>query len=244
MTDSGVTTSNAEAGAGTHRAPLKLLAAAAALVALILLARQTGQYIPQFAARVEDLGIWGPLVFIAGYGVAVIAVIPGSLLTLAGGAIFGLFEGTVYVFVAALLGSAGAFLVARYAARGFVERRVQDNERFTAIDRAVGDQGLKIVFLLRLSPVFPFNLLNYALGLSQVSFRDYLFASLGMIPGTLLYVYYGKLAGDVAALAGGAAVEKDTPYYAMLIVGLVATVVVTTFVTRLARRALKEAIGE
>ena len=130
MTDSGVTTSNAEAGAGTHRAPLKLLAAAAALVALILLARQTGQYIPQFAARVEDLGIWGPLVFIAGYGVAVIAVIPGSLLTLAGGAIFGLFEGTVYVFVAALLGSAGAFLVARYAARGFVERRVQDQRAF------------------------------------------------------------------------------------------------------------------
>ena len=155
-----------------------------------------------------------------------------------------MFEGTVYVFVAALLGSAGAFLVARYAARGFVERRVQDNERFTAIDRAVGDQGLKIVFLLRLSPVFPFNLLNYALGLSQVSFRDYLFASLGMIPGTLLYVYYGKLAGDVAALAGGAALEKDAPYYAMLIVGLVATVVVTTFVTRLARRALKEATGE
>ena len=244
MTDSGVTTSNPEADAGTRRAPLKLLAAAAALVALILLARQTGQYIPQFAAWVEELGVWGPLVFIAGYGVAVVAFIPGSLLTLAGGAIFGLLEGTVYVFVAAVLGLAGAFLVARYAARGFVERQVQDNKRFTAIDRAVGDQGLKIVFLLRLSPVFPFNLLNYALGLSQVSFRDYLFASLGMIPGTLLYVYYGKLAGDVAALAGGAAVEKDAAYYAVLIVGLVATVVVTTFVTRLARRALKEATGE
>ncbi len=165
-------------------------------------------------------------------------------LTLAGGAIFGLLEGTVYVFVAAELGSAGAFLVARYLARGAVERRGQENPRFAAIDRAVGDQGLKIVFLLRLSPVFPFNLLNYGLGLTQVSFRDYLVASFGMLPGTLLYVYYGKLAGDVAALAGGAAVEKDAAYYAVLIVGLVATVVVTTFVTRIARKALAEATGD
>ncbi len=108
----------------------------------------------------------------------------------------------------------------------------------------MGDQGLKIMFLLRLSPGFPFNLLNYGLGLTQVSFRDYLVASLGMLPGTLLYVYYGKLAGDVAALAGGAAVEKDAAYYAVLVVGLVATVVVTTFVTRIARKALANATGD
>ncbi len=245
MSNSEITPPNTvEAAPGGRRSALKLVAAAAALVAFYLLARQTGQYIPQFAAWVEGLGFWGPLVFIAGYALAVVAFVPCALLTLTGGAIFGLLEGTVYVFVAAVLGSAGAFLVARYLARGAVERRVRENPRFDAIDRAVGDQGLKIVFLLRLSPVFPFNLLNYGLGLSQVSFRDYLVASLGMIPGTLLYVYYGKLAGDVAALAGGAAVEKDAAYYAVLIVGLVAPVVVTTFVTRLARRALKEATGE
>jgi uncharacterized membrane protein YdjX (TVP38/TMEM64 family) len=135
--------------------------------------------------------------------------------------------------------------VSRHLARRTVERRLAGNQRFAAIDRAVGAQGRKIVFLLRLSPVFPFNLLNYALGLTQVRFVDYLIGSLGMIPGTILYVYYGKLAGDVAALAGGGArVEKGAGYYAVLLLGLVATVAVTTVVTRTARRALKEATGE
>jgi uncharacterized membrane protein YdjX (TVP38/TMEM64 family) len=87
-------------------------------------------------------------------------------------------------------------------------------------------------------------LLNYALGLTRVRFVDYLVASVGMIPGTILYVYSGKLAGDVAALAGGGAVERGSGYYAVLLLGLVATVVVTTVVTRIARRALKEATGE
>jgi uncharacterized membrane protein YdjX (TVP38/TMEM64 family) len=104
----------------------------------------------------------------------------------------------------------------------------------------VADQGLKIVFLLRLSPAFPFNFMNYALGVTRVSFRDYLIASLGMLPGTLLYVYYGKVAGDAAALAAGAAVDKDAAYYVVLALGLVATLAVTAIVTRLARKALAE----
>jgi len=202
-----------------------------------------GASLPRFAAWVSGLGVWGPVVFILGYAVAVICFVPGSLLTLAAGAIFGVVTGVVYVFVAATLGAAGAFLVSRYVARAAVERRIAGNPRFAAVDRAVAAEGRKIVFLLRLSPVFPFTLLNYALGLTRVRFGDYLIASVGMIPGTLLYVYYGKLAGDVAALAGGAAVEKGAGYWAVLAIGLVATVVVTTIVTRSARRALGEATG-
>jgi len=215
-----------------------------ALLALVVLGRQAGSYIPQFAQWVNGLGVWGPIVFILGYTVAAVAFVPGSLLTLAAGAIFGLAQGVIYVFIAAVLGSAAAFLVSRYLARAAIERRLANNPRFAAIDRAVGAQGRKIVFLLRLSPVFPFNLLNYGLGLTNVRFADYVVASVGMLPGTLLYVYYGKLAGDVAALAGGAAPEKGAGYYAVLILGLMATVVVTTLVTRTARRALKEATGE
>ena len=94
--------------------------------------------------------------------------------------------------------------------------------------------------LLRLSPVFPFNLLNYALGLTRVRFADYLVASIGMLPGTLLYVYYGKVAGDVARLAGSATVPRGAAYYGFVALGLVATVVGTTLVTRTARRALQE----
>jgi uncharacterized membrane protein YdjX (TVP38/TMEM64 family) len=222
---------------------IKLILGVAAVAAFLVAARQAGHYIPTFAGWVEDQGIWGPTLFIVGYAVAVVGLVPGSLLTLSGGAIFGLARGTAYVFMAAVLGSAGAFLISRYVARSTVERRIAGNPRFEAIDHAVAEQALKIVFLLRLSPAFPFSLLNYGLGLTQMRFRDYILASVGMLPGTLLYVYYGKLAGDVAALAGGVAVEKDAGYYIVLGVGLVATIVVTTFVTRLARRALAEATG-
>ena len=211
---------------------------------LIFLGRQAGAYVPVFAAWVETLGVWGPLVFIAGYAIAAVAFIPGSVLTLAAGAIFGLLNGIVYVFIAATLGSCLAFLVARHLAREAIERKLADTPRFAAIDRAVSAQGRKIVFLLRLSPVFPFNLLNYALGLTNVRFVDYAIAAFGMLPGTVLYVYYGKLAGDVAALAGGAAPERGIADYLVLLLGLVATLVVTTIVTRTARKALKEATGE
>ena len=229
---------------GKHLPIGRILIGIVVVVALIMLGRQVGAYVPEFAVWVNSLGVWGPIVFICGYAVAAVAFVPGSLLTLAAGAIFGLGEGVVYVFIAAVLGSSAAFLVSRHLARSAIEQRLAGNARFAAIDRAVSAQGRKIVFLLRLSPVFPFNLLNYALGLTNVRFVDYLAASLGMLPGTLLYVYYGKLAGDVAALAGGAAVEKGAGYYAVLVLGLVATIVVTTIVTRIARRALKEATGE
>lgn len=221
----------------------RMAIAVAAIVALLILGRAAGGYLPQFARWVESLGFWGPVVFIVGYAAAAVAFVPGSLLTLAAGAIFGLGKGIVIVFIAAVLGSSAAFLIARYVARDTIERRLASNPKFAAIDRAVGAQGRKIVFLLRLSPVFPFNLLNYGLGLTNVRFSDYLLASLGMIPGTILFVYYGKLAGDVAALAGGAAVEKGGGYYAVLIVGLIATVIATTIVTRIARTALNQATG-
>lgn len=221
------------------RRTVRIAIAAAALAALVALARQGGAYIPQFAAWVNSLGIWGPVVFIFGYAAAVVAFVPASLLTLAAGAIFGIARGIVIVFIAAVLGSSASFLISRYLARAAIEQRVRGNARFAAIDRAVGAEGRKIVFLLRLSPAFPFTLLNYALGLTRVRFADYFVASIGMLPATTLYVYYGKLAGDVAALAGGAAVEKGAGYYAVLAIGLAATVAVTAVVTRTARRALR-----
>jgi uncharacterized membrane protein YdjX (TVP38/TMEM64 family) len=232
------------AGAGARGLPLARIALAlAALAGLVLIGRAAGGYVWDFARWVDGIGVWGPLVYVAGYVVAVVAFVPASLLTLAGGAIFGVAAGTAYAFVAATIGSSLAFLVSRHLARGWVERRVAGDARFAAIDRAVGREGRKIVFLLRLSPAFPFNLLNYALGLTRVRFADYLLAALGMLPGTLLYVYSGKVVGDVAALAGGAPIERGAGGTALLVVGLIATVVVTTLVTRIARRALAEATG-
>ncbi len=222
----------------------RIVVGLAALGAFVALGRLAGGYVPAFATWVDGLGLWGHVIFIVGYAVAVVAFIPGSVLTLAAGAIFGVAEGTAVVFVAAILGSSAAFLVARHLARDAVAQRLARDSRFAAIDRAVGDQGRKIVLLLRLSPVFPFNLLNYGLGLTNVRFLDYVVASVGMLPGTLLYVYSGKVAGDVAAVAGGAQMEHGAEYYAVLVLGLVATLVVTVLVTRIARRALREATGQ
>ena len=234
------------AGAGRSVGGLivKIVGAVAVLVALVWAGRELGGYIPRFAEWVDGLGVWGPIVFIGGYAIATVAFIPGSLLTLAAGAIFGLLWGTVYVFFGASLGATAAFLVSRYIARGWVESKTVGNPRFQAIDRAVGGQGLKIVALLRLSPVFPFNLLNYALGLTRVRLRDYALACFGMLPGTFLYVYYGKALGSLAALAGGAEIERDLGYWLVLGLGLAATLVVTIVVTRTARRALQEEVSD
>ena len=230
------------AGAASSLPWLRVIGVLAGLALLIWLGRSLGGYVPAFAEWVDGLGFWGPVVFIAGYAIATVGFIPGSLLTLAAGAIFGLVKGTVLVFFGASIGAIAAFLLARYVARGAIERKLEGRPRFQAIDRAVAGEGLKIVTLLRLSPVFPFNLLNYGLGLTQVRLRDYAVACLGMIPGTFLYVYYGKALGSLAAVAGGAEIERDAGYWSVFGLGLVATVIVTTIVTRIARRALAKEV--
>lgn len=216
------------------------LAVIAAIILIVAFGQQLAGPVQRFAQWIDGLGPWAGVAFVAGYALATVAFAPGSILTLAAGAIFGLGWGTLYVFVGATLGAALAFLVGRHAARRFVESKLAGSPRFASIDRAVAREGRKVVFLLRLSPVFPFNLLNYALGLTRVRFLDYLLASIGMLPGTFLYVYYGKAIGSVAALASGASADKGAEQWLFLGLGLVATVVVTIYVTKIARRALAE----
>jgi uncharacterized membrane protein YdjX (TVP38/TMEM64 family) len=219
----------------------RIAAGLAALVALVALGRFAGAHVPEFRAWIDGLGAVGPLVFIAAYALGVVAFVPGAALTLVGGAVFGVVKGSLFVFCAAVAGSTAAFLIARYVARDAVERRIAAHPGFAAIDRAIGAQGRKIVFLLRLSPAFPFNLLNYGLGLTRVPLVDFVVAAAGMIPGTVLYVYTGSLAGDVASAAADGGVAGGR--IALGVVGLVATLLVTVYVTRIARRALREASG-
>jgi len=187
---------------------------------------------------IRDLGPWGAAIFLLLYIAATVLLLPGSVLTLGAGAVFGVVQGAVLVSIAATLGATAAFLVGRYLAREWVAARLQGYPRFAAIDQAVAREGWKIVGLTRLSPVFPFNLLNYAFGLTRVSLRHYFFASwIGMIPGTVMYVYLGSLAGDLATLGAGGR-TRTTAEWALYGVGLVATVAVTVYVTRLARAAL------
>lgn len=225
-------------GPSTARRIVYAVVALAAVAALWSFREQLGRSVIDFAGWVEGLGVWGPLVFILGYAVATVALVPGSLLTMASGVVFGLWLGTAYTLVGASMGACAAFLVSRYVARRAVERRLEGNPRFAELDRAVGREGLKIVALLRLSPVFPFNLLNYGLGLTRVRFLDYAVACLAMLPGTFLYVYYGALAGDLAAVASGR-VEQGVGRWVLLGVGILATLAVTVVITRQARRALR-----
>ncbi|MXZ70023.1 MAG: TVP38/TMEM64 family protein [Acidobacteria bacterium] len=234
-----------EAQANTRK-PLpigRVLFGLVAIVALVALGRTFGVFLDRFVEWVDGLGPLGPIVFILGYIGSTVAFIPGSVLTLAAGAIFGLGEGVLYVMTGATLGSSVAFLLARYVAREAVEQRIAGNAKFAAVDRAVGREGWKIVVLLRLSPVFPYNLLNYGLGLTKVRFRDYVLASIGMLPGSFLYTYSGFLVGDVIRLAGDAGPERGPLYYAVVVVGLLATIAVTAVVTKTARQAITEATG-
>jgi uncharacterized membrane protein YdjX (TVP38/TMEM64 family) len=195
---------------------------------------------------VAGLGPAGVLAFVAIYVLACVLMLPGSVLGLGAGAIYGVIQGSAIVSVASTLGATAAFLVGRHLARERVARAIAGNERFRAIDEAVGREGWKIVGLTRLSPVFPFNLLNYGYGITAVRLRDYVLASwVGMFPGTVLYVYLGSLAGNLATLGakgGGQARARTPAEWALFGVGLLATAAVTVFVTRLARAALAKRV--
>jgi uncharacterized membrane protein YdjX (TVP38/TMEM64 family) len=202
------------------------------------------EYLESFNQWVESIGVWGPVVVGLAYIPATVFFIPGSALTLGAGAAFGIVAGTIAVSLGSVAGSTAAFLVGRFLARDWVAGKVADNAKFQAIDRAVGQQGFKIVLLTRLSPIFPYNLLGYMYGTTSVKLRDYVLASwIGMFPGTLLYVYLGH-AARVAVEGAAGETGRSPAQWALLVVGLLATVVVTVFITKTASKAIREAVPE
>jgi uncharacterized membrane protein YdjX (TVP38/TMEM64 family) len=201
--------------------------------------QQAAPYFLELVRGTRGLGAEAPVAFILAYAVAVAALIPASILTIAAGAVFGVARGVLYSLVGATLGSSAAFLLGRHGARRFVARWLASMPRYLAIEQAVMAQGARIVFLLRLSPVMPFNVLNYALGLTTLSLADFVLASSGMLPGTVVYAYFGKMTGEALVLAGQTQVPHDSSYYALLLAGFVVTIAVTAVVARTARRALR-----
>lgn len=235
-----MTTNQPARGGTTTKIILALITVAALIAAAVIFDLQT--VFRQALAWISGLGAVGPIIFVVIYMLASVLLLPGSLLTLGAGAIFGLFQGFVAVSTGATLGATCAFLVGRYLARDWVSGRIAASSTFRAVDEAVAREGWKIVLLTRLSPVFPFNILNYAFGLTRVGLRDYVLASwVGMIPGTVLYVYIGSLAGDLASLGAGDR-ERTTGEWLLYALGFAATVAVTLFITRLARKALASKI--
>jgi uncharacterized membrane protein YdjX (TVP38/TMEM64 family) len=189
---------------------------------------------------INSLGAIGGIVFIGIYIIATLAFLPAALLTLGAGVIFGVIWGSIYVFIGATLGAIAAFLGGRYLAQGWVKEKISSYKKFAIIDKAVSKEGLKIVLLVRLSPLFPFNLLNYAFGITSVSFQDYLIGSVGMIPGTIMYVYFGSLVGDIALIGSKNQPGNIILHWVIQIMGLIATIAVTVYVTKIAKKALED----
>ena len=218
------------------------------VIALLLAMRflPVREWLTNFNNWVGQMGVAGIFVFIIVYAVATVLLAPGSVLTIGAGFVFGLWKGFLSVSAGATLGASLAFLIARFIARDKVEAIARRNEKFREIDNAIGKQGAKLIFLLRLSPVIPFNLSNYFYGLTGVKFWRYVLASwIGMIPGTFLYVYIGTASkAAVAAAAGDEAVKHGWQYWMFLGVGLAATIIVTIWVTKIARDALHKTEAE
>jgi uncharacterized membrane protein YdjX (TVP38/TMEM64 family) len=188
---------------------------------------------------IKDQGLVGVIAFIVVYNLATVLFIPGAFLTLGGGALYGLFLGSIYVFIAATLGAILAFLIGRYFARDYISQKIRNNMTFRAIDAAICKEGFKIVFLARLSPIFPFNILNYVFGITRVALKDYILGSIGMIPGTIMYVYLGSLAMDINSLNSQTNSPKiQAMQWSLRLIGLIATIAVSIYIARIAKRSL------
>lgn len=198
-----------------------------------------GQWMNQLQTRVKALGPLGPFAYVLVYIATTLLLIPGSLLTIGAGGIFGFALGLAVVVAGANLGALCAFLLTRSLLRWKVARWAAANPKFAALDRAIGRDGFKMVLLSRLSPVFPFTLLNYMLGLTTVRTGTYVLANLiGMLPGSFLYVYIGVTAHEAISSSSGA---PGAWKLLLKIVGLLATIAIVVLITRMAKRAIAQA---
>jgi uncharacterized membrane protein YdjX (TVP38/TMEM64 family) len=211
------------------------LAALAVPVAIGLIgARLLVPFLPDFARLVEQMGVWAPVAFVVAYVVVVICMMPAFLLIMVGGAVFGLAKGTLLSMVGALVGGTLAFLIARHFARDLVVRRIAGHPALASIDRVVGEDGMKIVFLLRLSAAVPFVLSNYALGVTRVPLPHFMLGTIGLIPTVLTYAAYGS--------ASSTGVDgKPTMSPVVVGLGIAATVLLGILLTRIAQKALRDA---
>lgn len=218
------------------RAPWRWIAAGGAVLALLVAARllPVREWLESFQGWVRGMGAAGMFLYGAVYIVAALLFVPGIVLTLGAGFLFGLGWGVVLVSAASTISAALAFLIARYFAREAVEKLARKDPRFEAIDRAIGKEGWKVVALLRLSPLVPFSLSNYLYGLTSVRFGPYVATSwAAMLPATVLYVYLGAAGRTI-----GEKTQRSPWEWVLLGVGLAATAAVTVLLTRVAKREL------
>lgn len=224
---------------------LGVLALIGIAIVLVLIFAPWQDALQWFLDAVDRMGIWAPIIFIEVYIACTLLFIPGSLLTIGAGIVFqSVWKGFLVVSAGSTIGATGAFLWGNTLVRKSIEQKLEGNKIFAAIDRAIATQGWYLVFLLRLSPVLPFNLLNYGLGLTQVGLIPYILASwIGMMPGTVVYVYLGYVVGDLVTFEQDG-IPKSPWRTVLLVVGLIATFAVLVIVTIIAKRAVQKALAD
>ena len=219
---------------------ISIIALVAALLILIGLGLPIREMAESMFSWIQENPNVSWLVFLGLYILATVLLLPGSVLTIGGGWLFGFMEGLVIVSLSSTLAASCSFLIGRYLARAWVEGKISEDDRYRSLDRAIGERGFFVVLLTRLSPLFPYNLLNYAWGISSVRLSRYVLASwMGMIPGTLLYVYLGAAASDISQLFSAAPGEAFGQKW-LFIFGLAATAVLVIFIARLATKNLNQ----
>jgi uncharacterized membrane protein YdjX (TVP38/TMEM64 family) len=201
------------------------------------------QWMVDFIHWAKGMGAAGGAIYAVFYIVGTALFFPGLPLTLGAGFLYGAIIGTLVVSPASVAGATLAFLIARYFAREWVTRRLKKYPQAAAIDRAIEKNGFKAVVLLRLQPVLPFNILNYALGLTSIRLRDYMLASwIGMFPATVLYVYLGSVMNDISDLLRGRPNSGMAGRF-LLWGGLAAIVILVWWLGGVAKKALRDEMG-
>ncbi len=180
--------------------------------------------------RIQGVGTWSQPLFVGLYCLAVLLSIPSTLLTIGGGWLFGMTKGAIFSFVGGMLGSIIAFFLSHNFAHSWFAKRLESYPKSKLLMHAIEEEGLKMVFLTRLSPIIPFALSNYLFGLTKISFRDYLVGTLAIIPSTLVNAYIGSLLQNI---------DKPIKYHPLQLLLLLIGLVSISFLIRFAHKKIE-----
>ena len=184
----------------------------------------------------------GMFLFIPIYAVWVTFLLPGVWISMVAGALYGPLLGSLVAFIGACVGAITSFLLGRNLARDWLLSKISTNKKFSTVSNEIKEQGVKLILLTRLSPAFPFSLLNLAYGLSEVTFKDYAIGLLGIMPGTILFCNLGSFAGDIENFRAVIAGKEGMGFLVVRIIGLLSTCLVILLGTRSFKRILKNQI--
>ncbi len=218
---------------------LALVLGAGLVVGLVLLRGPAAERVVALAGWVDGLGWVAPVAFTSIYAAAIPLLVPAGPFLLIAGILFGPFLGALYGLLGTVVGGAAAFALGRHLVRDWVAGRLESATGFSLFQEALRREGLRGAVLIRLSPVLPAWLINYALGVSPLGWRPYLLSSVSAVPTVLLYSLSGSGLGDLAALERGEEPQRGTLHYAFLAAGIAATLAVSVLLGRRARRILE-----